>query len=110
MKIEVKIIALEWDNFVLQEQLKFLFYVDRSLCGYSKKYRFIDELSFNNCMRFKKKKKIKFFVGITVKGRHFITHAKSFDANNILSRPFLQNLKHRPNVVQDLSKPMEKVL
>ena len=29
MKIKVKTAALEWDDFVLQEQLKYLMYVDR---------------------------------------------------------------------------------
>ena len=34
--------ALEWDDFVLQEQMKSSMYVDRSLCGYPKKDKFID--------------------------------------------------------------------
>ena len=50
------------------------------------------------------------FGGITFKGGKFIIHAEYFDAKNIFSHPFLQNLKHRPNVVQYLSKPMKKAL
>ena len=46
MKRKVKRAALEWDDFVLQEKLKSLMYVDRYLRGYPNKYRFIDELNF----------------------------------------------------------------
>ena len=46
MKRKVKRASLEWDYFVLQEQLKSLNYVDRSLRGDPNKYKFIDELNF----------------------------------------------------------------
>ena len=46
MKIKVKIPALEWDYFVLQEQLKYLIYIDRALRGDPKKDKLIDELNF----------------------------------------------------------------
>ena len=46
MKRTVKRAALEQDDFVLQEQLKSLMYVDHSLCGYPKMYKLIDELNF----------------------------------------------------------------
>ena len=45
IKRTVKRAALEWDDFVLQEQLKFLMYIDRSLRGDQKKYNLIDELT-----------------------------------------------------------------
>ena len=45
----------------------------------------------------------KFFVGITYKKMKFIIHPEYFDANNIFSDPFIQNLKPKPNMVQDLS-------
>ena len=61
-------------------------------------------------MHFKRKTTRKFFVGITVKGIKFIIHAEYFDANNIFSHPFLQNIKHIPKVVQYLSNPMKKAL
>ena len=65
MKRKVKRAALEWDGFALQEQLKYLMYVDRSLCGDQKKDTLIDELNFKNCMRLRRNKTSKFFVGIT---------------------------------------------
>ena len=34
----------------------------------------------------------------------FIIHHDFFDANNIFSHLFIQNLKHKPNMVQDLSR------
>ena len=37
MKIQVKIAGLEWDDFVLQEQLESLMCIDRKLNGYPKK-------------------------------------------------------------------------
>ena len=46
MKRKLKRAALEWDYFVLQEQLKTLIYVDRSFCGDPMKYKLIDELNF----------------------------------------------------------------
>ena len=57
MKRKVKIAALEWDDFVLQEQLKYLMCVDRSLCGDPKKDKLIDELNFKNCVRLKRNTK-----------------------------------------------------
>ena len=42
MKIKVKVAALEWYDFVLQEQLKLLIYVDRSLRGDPMKYKLIE--------------------------------------------------------------------
>ena len=70
----------------------------------------MDKLNFKNCMRFKINTTGKKIVGITIKGRKFIIHAEYFDANNIFSHRFLQNIKHRPNVVQDLSTPMNKAI
>ena len=37
----------------------------------------------------------------------FIIHPDCFDANNIFSHPFIQNLKHKPNMVQYLSRQMK---
>ena len=56
MKIRVKIAVIEWDDFVLQEQLKFLMYVDRSFCGDLNKDTLIDEINFKICMRLKIKR------------------------------------------------------
>ena len=67
MKRKVQIAALEWDDFVLQEQLKSLMYVYCSLRGDPKKYKLIDELNFKNCVRLKRKTTSKLFVGITYK-------------------------------------------
>ena len=36
----------------------------------------------------------------------FIIHPKYFDASNIFSRPFIKNIKHKPNMAQDLSRQM----
>ena len=58
-------------------------------------------------MRLKRKTTIKFFVDITYKKRNFIIHPEYFDANNIFSHPFIQNIKHKPNMVQDLSRQMK---
>ena len=44
-KIKVNRAALEWDNFVLQEQLKYLMYFDRSLRGDPMKDKLIDKLN-----------------------------------------------------------------
>ena len=49
MKKKVKRATLEWDNLVLQEQLKSLMYIERSLRDYPQKDKFIDELNFKNC-------------------------------------------------------------
>ena len=48
---KVKRAAIEWDNFVLQEQLKSLICVDRSLHGDPMKDKLIYELNFKNCVR-----------------------------------------------------------
>ena len=37
-------------------------------------------------------------------------HPEYFDASNIFSNPFIKNLKHNPNMVQDLSRQMKIVL
>ena len=66
-KRKVKIAALEWDDLVLQEQLKSLMYVDSSLHGDTMKDKMIDELNFKNCLRLRRKKESKFFVGFTLK-------------------------------------------
>ena len=52
----------------------------------------------------------KSFFGITKKERKFIIHPEFFDASNILSHLFIQNLKHKPNMVQYLSRKMKKSL
>ena len=103
MKRKVQIAALEWDDFVLQEQLKSLFFVYCSLCGDPKKYKLIGELNFKSSVRLRRKTTSKFFFGITKKKRKFIIHPEFFDANNIFSHPFIQNLKHKPNMFQYLS-------
>ena len=77
-------------------------YADHSLRGDPKKEKLMNELNYKKCMRLKRKTTRKFFVVITVKGIKFIIRAEYFDANKILSRWFLLNLKCRPNVVQDL--------
>ena len=65
MKVKVNRVSLEWDDFVLQEQLKYLMYVDRSLCCDPIKYKLIDELNFKNCLRLSRNKTSKFFVCAT---------------------------------------------
>ena len=74
-------------------------YVDRSLRGDQKKDKLIYELRFKIFMRLKRKTTSKLFVGITYKKRKFIIHPEYFDANNIFSHPFIQNLKYKPNMV-----------
>ena len=39
--------------------------------------------------------------------RRFIIHPEYFYAKNIFSHPFIQILKHKPNMVQDLSRQMK---
>ena len=65
MKRKVKRAALECYDFVLQEQFKSLMYFDHSLSGDPKRDKLIDELKFKKCVRLKRKKTSKFFVGIT---------------------------------------------
>ena len=52
----------------------------------------------------------KLFWGVITDKNTFIIHADYFDAKNIFSHPFLYNIKHRTNVVQYLSKKMNKSL
>ena len=85
-------------------------YANSSLRRNPKKEKFIDELNFKNFMRLKRKTTGNLFVGITYKKRKFIIHPEFFDANNIFSHPFIQNLKHKPNMVQDLSREMKIAL
>ena len=61
-------------------------------------------------MRLNRETTIKFFVGITFKKRKFISDPEYFYANNIFSHQFIQNLKHKPNIVHDLSRQMKKSL
>ena len=67
----------------------------------------VDELKFKNCMRFKRKTKI-FFCWYYSQRKKFYYSCGMFDANNIFSCQFIQNMKHTPNVVKDLSKPTKK--
>ena len=87
MKRKLRISALEWDDLVLQEHLKYFMYVDRSLRGDSMKENFIDELNLKNCVLLRRKKSSKFFVSITLE-RKYIIHSECFDAKNIISDTF----------------------
>ena len=100
MEVKVKISALECDGFVLQEQSKSLMYVDHSIRGDPKKDKLIDELNFKNFVCLKRKTIRKFFVGITCKKEGLVFIMNFFDANNIFSHLFIQNLKHKPSMVQ----------
>ena len=66
-EIKVKIAPLEWDDLVLQEQLKSLMYVDHSIRGDQMKDKLIDELNFKSCMSLRENKRSKLFIGITSK-------------------------------------------
>ena len=77
-------------------------YVDHSLSGDPRKYKFIDELNFKDCMRLERNTRSKFFVVIGYNKRKFIIHQKYFDDNIIFSHPFIQNIKHKSNMAQDL--------
>ena len=79
-------------------------YVDRSSRRYPKMDKLVDELNFKIFMFLKRKTTGKFFVGITYKKQLLFIH--NFDANNIFSHPFIHNLKHKPNMVHDLSRKM----
>ena len=107
MKIKVKRVALEWGNFLLQEQLKSLVYIDRSLRGDTMKDKLIDEFNFKNLFCLSRKKTRKFFVGIVSKKIKFIIHPEVFDANYIISDIFIQNIILKPNMVHDLSRKMK---
>ena len=37
----------------------------------------------------------------------FIIHPECFDPNNVISGPFLQNIKRKPNMVHELSRKMK---
>ena len=54
MKRKAERADIEWDDFVLQEQLKSLMYFERSLHGDPKKDKLIDKLKFKNCISFKR--------------------------------------------------------
>ena len=47
------------------------------------------------------------FVGIIFKKIRFIIHPEFYDANNIISDPFIHNLKRKPNLFHDLSRQMK---
>ena len=70
----------------------------------------IDELKFKNCVSLKRKTTSKLSVGITYKQIKFIIHTGYFDANNIFSHLFIQNIKHKPNMVQNLSRKINIAL
>ena len=101
MKIKVKRSALEWDDFVGTIEI-------RNVClpfiswRSQKNNKLVDELNSKNCMCLKINTTSKLFFGITYKKRNIIIHPETFDANNIFSRPLIQNLKHKPNMYQDL--------
>ena len=61
-------------------------------------------------MRSKIKIITKLFVGFTYQKRRFIIHPEYFDAKNIFSHSFIQNLKHKPNMVQYLSRQIKMAL
>ena len=58
-------------------------------------------------MRLKRNTTGKLFVGIKYKKRKFIIHPEYFDANNIFSHTFIHNLRHKPKMVQYLSRKMK---
>ena len=84
-KNKVKISALEWDDFVLQAQLKSFMYVDHSLRGDTKKYKLIDELNFTNFMQLKRiQKSSSLLILQTNKQRTFIIHPEFMVAKHKL--------------------------
>ena len=101
MKRKVKRASLECDDFVLQEQLKSLVYIDRSLRGDTMKDKLIDEFNFKILFCLSRKKTSKFFVGIISQKRRFIIHSEFY---NIISDPLIQNPKRKPNMFHDLSR------
>ena len=42
--------------------------------------------------------------------KKWIFHPEYLDANNIFSHPFIQNIKHKPNTIQELSRQMKIAL
>ena len=91
-------------QFRAKEQLKSLLYIDRSLRGERKKYKLIEELNFKNLRAFIEKDNKQVLCWIPKK---CIIHRKFFDANNIFSHLFIQNIKHKPILVHDLSIQMK---
>ena len=81
-------------------------YIERLLRGDTIKENLIDELNFKNCLCLSRNKTSKLFVGITSKKIKFIIHPKFFDAKNIISDPFIHNLKRKPSMFHDLSIQM----
>ena len=77
-------------------------YVDRSLRVDPMKDKLIDKLNFKTLLSFRRKKTSKLFVGITSKKIGFLIHPEFADANNIISDPFIHNLKLKPNMAYDL--------
>ena len=110
MKRKVKRADLKWYDFLLQEKLKSLIYVDCSLHVHPMEDNFIDELNFQNCMSLRRKTTRKLSLLITYKKRKFIIHPEYFDDNKIFSHLFIHDLKHKPNNVQDMSRQMNKAL
>ena len=83
-------------------------YVECSLRGDPKKGRLIYELNFKSCMRVKRKTKASSL--LVLHKEKFNIYPEYSDANNIFSHKFIQNLKHKPNIVQGLSRQMKKSL
>jgi hypothetical protein len=110
IKRKMAMAAIEWDDFVLQEDWKSLIYVNRSLRGEPQDDKLIEELSFTRCKRLKTNVRSKFFVGITGKGRKFIVHEKFFNSNTIFSFHFIQNVKKNSNEEHKLTAAMKAKL
>ena len=106
-KRKFKKAALEWDDLVLQAQLKLFIYVNHSLHGNAKKDKLIDELKFTNSMQWKRIPKSKFFVGISYKQTKFLIHPEFMVANHKITDQFIQNLKNNPNNIHDLTGEMK---
>ena len=88
-KRKLKQAVLEWDDLDIQAELKSFLYVDRSLRGDPRKYKFIDEINFKKCMQLKRIPKRKLFVGITNKQRKFIIHPEFRVANQEVADQFI---------------------
>ena len=63
----------EWNDFVMQEEMSEMMYVDRSLRGDPKKDALMKELDFTKCKKYLHIKKSKFFIGITERKKKFIS-------------------------------------
>ena len=59
---------------------------------------------------FKEKYNKQFLCWCYTQKREFIIHPEYFDANNIFSNTFIQNIKHKPKMVQDLSRKIKIAL